>query len=71
MCEICRNHPCLSRCPNAPEPKIMGFCLQCSEELREDYEYSKDNEGNKFCSDECAIKYHGIESEKWDYEEME
>ena len=70
MCEYCHcdvSH--LPRCPNAPDPKIRGHCEQCKEELREDYEYYIDNEDNKFCSDDCAIKYHGIKSEEWNYEE--
>ena len=38
------------QCPNAPEPMVCGYCDQCNEELREDYEYYTDNENNKFCS---------------------
>lgn len=72
MCEICRSiGACVSRCPNAQDPKIMGYCKKCSYELREDYEYYTDNDGNKFCSEECAIKFHGIESKEWDIDEME
>lgn len=66
MCSECRQYPCHPQCPNAPEPKVRGYCEQCGEELREDYEYYTDNEDNKFCSDDCAIKYHGIKSEEWD-----
>ena len=66
MCEICHRTPCLNRCPNA-EVIIRGYCEMCGEELREDYEYYTDNEGNKFCSDDCALEYHGIKSEEWDY----
>lgn len=69
MCEICLNNPCLSRCPNAPEPKIRGCCKRCGVGLREDYEYYTDNEDNMFCSDDCAIKYHDIKSKEWDFEE--
>ena len=70
MCEYCHydsgHHP---RCPNAPEPKTMGFCKQCGEGLREDYEFYTDNEENKFCSGDCALEYHGIESKGWEEEE--
>lgn len=66
MCKICQNNPCLARCPNADNPKTRGYCITCNEELREDYEYYTDNYGNEFCSDNCAIKYHGIKSEEWD-----
>ena len=70
MCEHCHytigHHP---RCPNAPLPKVRGHCKQCSEDLREDYEYCTDNEGNKFCSEDCALKYHGVESKEWGEED--
>lgn len=70
MCEYCHwisgHHP---RCPNTLNSKVRGICEQCREELREGYEYYADNEDNKFCSDDCAIKYHGIKSKEWDYEE--
>lgn len=68
MCNICFSSPCLSRCPNAPEPKVRGYCEQCGDQLREDYEYYTDNDNNKFCSEDCALEYHGIESKEWDYE---
>ena len=70
MCEYCHQspfHDC--RCPNAPEPKVRGYCEKCGEELREDYEYYTDNEDNKFCSSGCALNYHGIISKEWNYEE--
>ena len=67
MCECCQwvggHHP---KCPNAPESKIRGYCLRCNEELREDYEYYTDKDGNKFCSLECANKFHGIVYKEWD-----
>lgn len=66
MCEYCRwinGHD--PRCPNTSEPKVRGYCEFCNEELREDYEYYGDNQGNKFCSDGCALKYHGVESKEW------
>ena len=70
MCEYCYytigHHP---RCPNASEPKVLGHCLQCNYELREDYEYYRDNDDNKFCSEECAVQYHGITHEWWNNEE--
>ena len=71
MCEICGNiGRCHSRCPNAPEPTIRGYCEQCEDGLREDYEYYKDNENHKFCSEECALEYHGVKSKEWEYEEV-
>ena len=68
MCEICLSNPCSSRCPNAPEPKVRGHCKQCREDLREDYEYYIDNKDNEFCSEDCALEYHGIKSEIWEEE---
>ena len=72
MCEYCHyisgHHP---RCPNAPEPKVHGYCQQCGGELLEDYEYYVDNEDNKFCSDDCACLYHGIASKTWAGNEYE
>lgn len=68
MCEICRSHPCNARCPNASGPEIMDNCVVCDESLREDYTYFEDSDGNIFCSQECAVKYHGIEEKEWDNE---
>ena len=31
MCEICRQTPCNSRCPNAPEPEPVEKCLKCGD----------------------------------------
>lgn len=69
MCNYCGRHPHDCRCPNAPEPKIRGHCDRCGEELREDYEYYIDEEDNLFCSEDCALKYHGIKSREWEIEE--
>lgn len=67
MCEYCQyiigHHP---RCPNAPESEVHGYCDKCSVELRTDYEYYTDEEGNKFCSHDCAVDYHGIKTKIWD-----
>lgn len=69
ICKVCGYSICNSRCPNAPEPKVLGKCEQCEEELREDYEYYTDNNDNKFCSEDCALEYHGIKSKEWEDEE--
>ena len=68
MCEYCHQYPHHPRCPNAPEPKVMGYCKQCNGELREDNEYCTDDNDNTFCSDECAMNYYGIRSKEWDRE---
>lgn len=67
MCEYCyyiSGHH--QRCPNTPETKVMGYCEKCDDELIKDYEYYTDSNNKKFCSDDCAIEYHGIRSKEWD-----
>lgn len=65
-CEYCHHEPHYTRCPNAPEPKIHGYCAECYEPLRDDYPYWTDNDGNKFCSEECDEKHNGIIEKEWD-----
>lgn len=60
------NNMHLSQCPLCHDPPVMGYCLQCKEPLRHDYEYYIDNDDNSFCSQECAIKYYGIKEMEWD-----
>lgn len=31
MCEECRQYPCASNCPNAPEPMPIYICEKCEE----------------------------------------
>lgn len=71
MCSECRQTPCHPRCPNALEPPIRGYCEHCKGQLREDYEYYTDNEDNKFCSEDCALEYHGIKYKEWEEEEVQ
>ena len=71
MCNECRQTVCHPLCPNATEPKVMGRCAKCGDDLREDYVYYTDNENNKFCSDDCAMEYHGIKFKEWGREEEE
>ena len=51
--------------PNSPEPKKMGECAQCGYELREDYTYFEDRDGNKFCSQDCAVEFYKITEKEW------
>lgn len=61
FCDICRNYGYhLPGCPYAPEPRIRGNCAVCSSELLEGHEYYKDEDDITFCSDRCAMEYHGI-----------
>lgn len=66
MCEYCHQYKHHSLCPNAPDPPIRDKCLQCDEDLREDYTYWIDEDGNKFCSDDCAMEYHDIKEKEWE-----
>jgi len=49
------------------EFKILGVCKNCLDnknvitQLRNDYETYKNNEGDLFCSIECALEWHGVE----------
>lgn len=65
MCEICLMNPCHPRCPNYAG-KIRGTCEVCGEELYEDQYYFTDDNGNAYCSEECAKKYNGIRETEWE-----
>ena len=65
-CEFCyHDNPHDTRCPNAPEPKTHGRCKQCLLPLRHDYPYWMDTEDNRFCSEECAKTWNGIQEMEW------
>ena len=59
MCYICGKNPCHWQCPNY-ECREAGTCDKCGETLYTEYEIWTDNDGNKFCSEDCAKKYYGI-----------
>ena len=48
------------------DPAMFGACKNCLENrktftaLTSDYEAYIDDEKNLFCSEECAMEYHGI-----------
>lgn len=54
MCRECLQHPCDSRCPNAPQPKIVTYCYECGSEICEGEEYYQIGKEN-ICSD--CVKY--------------
>ncbi|MBR5874780.1 MAG: hypothetical protein IKY90_08625 [Oscillospiraceae bacterium] len=39
MCNICRQTPCPSMCPNADEPRAVYICSNCGETIREGEDY--------------------------------
>lgn len=56
MCSICRSYPCLSGCPNAPDPPSIGDCEYCREPIFVGDEYAE-IDGEKYhkeCLDEFS-----------------
>lgn len=45
MCMVCRQSPCHSRCPNAPEPVAKYECCECYEGIYEGDKYFDGPEG--------------------------
>ena len=39
MCDICMHSPCLSGCPNAPDPTPVTHCCSCGEPIIPGDEY--------------------------------
>lgn len=58
MCEICLQHPCPPRCPNAPEPPTVYICSGCGD-LIHDGEDFWNILGEQFCS-ECIDEAKGV-----------
>lgn len=48
MCDICRQFPCDSRCPNAPEPPSVFVCSGCGENILDGDDYYEVM-GEQFC----------------------
>lgn len=53
MCEICRSSPCLTRCPNAPEPPTIYTCKYCGEPVIAGDEYME-IDGDYYHLEDCA-----------------
>lgn len=64
MCDECLQSPCHPRCPNADQPEYFR-CAMCGMEIIDDVFYT-DNEFNYFCSESCALEFHGIEAKFYD-----
>ena len=80
MCEICRQSPCASRCPNAPEPKAVYTCKDCKEGIMPGDEYVEIDRDyyHKECLEEKSMEelmklvgyeVETAEEEEPDYEE--
>jgi len=48
MCSLCNSSPCVSRCPNAPEPIAVATCDYCHESIYRGEEYGEIN-GKAYC----------------------
>lgn len=59
MCALCRQNPCDSRCPNAPEPTPITICISCEEGIYRDDKYLDLPEG-AIC-EECVGSMSGKE----------
>lgn len=67
MCEICKQNPCHSRCPNAPELEPTYKCVKCHEGIFSGDRFLELNSG-KICMDcledmsvEVLLKIAGLE----------
>lgn len=52
MCDICRQHPCHPRCPNAEEPKVKEICSICHEGIYIGDKYIE-NDKNEYAHFDC------------------
>lgn len=50
MCDICMHSPCLSGCPNAPDPTPVTHCCSCGEPIIPGDEYGI-IDGEAWCED--------------------
>ena len=59
MCQECGYTNCPPPCPNYKCHKA-GHCEKCGQELYDENEIWTDDNGNKYCSENCAKDYYGI-----------
>lgn len=57
MCDICRQWPCDSRCPNAPEPAAVYTCSYCGEPIQvgEECVSIEENHYHEDCFSDAAV----------------
>lgn len=58
MCEICLTTPCHPRCPNAPSPRRVCWCIHCGKPIREGDDFY-DVDGEPWCED-CMRDCHTV-----------
>lgn len=76
MCDLCRHNPCISNCPNAPEPIAMYKCDNCGGDIYDGEHYYKiDNVADVktllICEDcmrdaKCYAEYEPYERDEMD-----
>jgi len=59
VCVVCNRTPCHPACPNAVDVTVDG-CTMCFADIKAANAYYKDDNGNLFCSMDCALEYYGI-----------
>lgn len=45
MCAMCGGYPCVSRCPNAPEPMPVYSCCKCGAGIQDGGKYYDSPDG--------------------------
>lgn len=71
MCEICRQYPCIPRCPNYVMPKTRYYCSICKEGIYNGEEYIQNDIGD-YAHWECVdygrdlVKFLGYEIKEMD-----
>ena len=53
MCEICRQIPCHSRCPNYVPPKAYHYCSICGKGIYDGEDYIENQDG-EYIHYECV-----------------
>lgn len=58
MCDICRQTPCASMCPNAPEPSVFARCSECGAKIYDGEDYYEII--NEYICEDCVSNAHKI-----------
>ncbi len=64
MCAICGSSPCMSGCPNEPEPAVFSTCAYCNEEIVDGENYV-DFDGREYHEDCFTEAAEGILFEEY------
>ena len=56
MCDVCRQTPCASACPNAPEPPIFARCHNCGTKIYDGDDYYNIND--EYWCEDCIEERH-------------